>query len=148
MGPKLPDGVTFDDSPNSEGNYHRGLPYFARPARETRAGALQLRDALPELVATTTLRGLECHVQVSKMLPEILKSPAAAHLSALSPGACEEDLVPALRALISSPTAHALKWLNVQSINTRAAETLAQARSLGRMERLFAGMEFPTKSGR
>jgi uncharacterized protein (TIGR02996 family) len=146
--PTLPEGVEFDDNwdevrDDSLASYHRGFPYFAKePYVEgglEERHARRFRDALPEMIATTTLRGLRCSEGFSRHLGEILSTPAAAHFSALSARndpAGREQAVRPVDALISSPAAHTLKWLELSSLTEADADALARVKALGRLTRL------------
>lgn len=141
---KLPRGVGFDDrlDPDPDDyhpNYHRGFPFFAKePYGKERLGARAaqaFRDALPELIETTTMRGLRCDGFLPH-LPLILGSPAAAHLSALSCWRMTETDVraPVIHSLLSSPASRRLRWLYTNYLSPEEVTALAGA-NLDRMER-------------
>jgi uncharacterized protein (TIGR02996 family) len=150
LAPKLPAAVEFLDNllyedDDSAVGYQRGFPYFARPpVMRLGAGARaarRLRDALPEVIATTTLRGLRCFGAFGRHLPVILGSPAAAHLSALAAGA---DMPGTVAAIPSSPTAPALRWLQLEDVDSAAdADQLARATALRRLRRFEGRLDCP-----
>jgi uncharacterized protein (TIGR02996 family) len=153
LGPALPKGVDFHDNSHEQRDdsgaaYHRGFPYFAMEPhvegglnlQNERQCARQFRDALPEVIETTTLRGLKFYGSFSRQLAEILPSPASAHVSALSahnePAAAERR-IGAVEAVVSSPAAHSLRWLHLNYLSSTAdTDTLAGAKGLDRMRRL------------
>jgi uncharacterized protein (TIGR02996 family) len=152
LGPALPKEVGFHDNlqeqrDDSGGGYHRGFPYFAQepygaggmPLQDELHYARQFRDALPEVIETTTLRGLKFYGSFSRQLAEILTSPAAAHLSALSAHndpADAEGRVGAVEAIVSSPAAHSLRWLALNYLrSTPDVDALAGTMALDRMRR-------------
>jgi uncharacterized protein (TIGR02996 family) len=148
LAPKLPAAVGFLDNPeephdDSGAGFHRGFPYFAgepddQDDLELRH-ALELRDALPQVIETTTLRGLRIYF-FTHHLAEILSSPAAAHLSALAVYNApldEDETLARIDTIVSSPAAQRLKWLKLDYIDSDArADVLARAKALGRMRRL------------
>jgi uncharacterized protein (TIGR02996 family) len=143
LGPQLPEAVGFHDNiwverDDTDASYHRGFPYFTRePDVEGEVGARHaraFRDAWPEVIATTTLRGLVCFGGFERHLAEILSSPAAAHLSALS---APNDTAGTVDAILASPAAGALRWLDLTYLTSAAdVDRLARTRGLTRMLRL------------
>jgi uncharacterized protein (TIGR02996 family) len=148
LGPKLPRGVGFRDNireerDDSEASYQRGFPYYA--SEPVAAGgadewaARKFREVLPTVIATTTLRGLWCWGGFSRHLGEILSSPAAAHLTALSAtNDPVQDGQPAsaVQALLSSCSAPGLKWLNLMHLHSTADTNRLARAALGRVRRL------------
>jgi uncharacterized protein (TIGR02996 family) len=148
--PKLPKAVGFHDNPHekrddSGASYHRGFPYFGKEpsVKGMRLAdeqyARQFRDALPEVIATTTLRGFNFSGWFSSQLAEILPSPAAVHIHALS--ADNEPATAGRRRgtvdlIVSSPPAQSLRWLDLHSLGSADAQRLAGSNALQRLRRL------------
>jgi uncharacterized protein (TIGR02996 family) len=118
-GPTLPEGIDFHDNwyeeaDSASAGYHRGFPYFAQ-LRRSEPGmqlhhARQFRDALPQMMATTTLRGLY-HPGLGESFVEILSAPSVAQVSALVVGnsPTHGDTVGTINAIAGSPSVHGLK---------------------------------------
>jgi uncharacterized protein (TIGR02996 family) len=149
LGPQLPKAVGFHDNLHADrddtgASYHRGFPYFAGEPHveggfEARH-AREFRDALPQVIETTTLRGLHCYGGLSRNLAEPLSSPAAAHLTALSvmnDPVEERQPVGAVETILSSAAAPGLDWLHLMHLHSTAdVNRLAGAKALGRVRRL------------
>jgi uncharacterized protein (TIGR02996 family) len=163
--PRLPAGVGFHDSsiPFDRDDafvaYHRGFAYFAgqpyvggSPPGQNHAEVF--RDALPALLAETTIRGLNFH-DFSRYLGTVLDPSAAALLTAISCFNTERgaDGRTAAEVLASCPAAPNLQWIGLYQIDPESdVNTLAAAdfhrlrrfegplwmRSARAMEKLFA----------
>jgi uncharacterized protein (TIGR02996 family) len=149
LAPKLPEAVGFLDNllyedDDSAVSYQRGFPYFARPPLmgfgAGERAARRLRDALPEVIAMTTLRGLRCFGAFDRHLPVILGCPAAAHLSALT---ARNDTPDTVAAILSSPAAPSLRWLHLERLDSAAdADQLARG-ALGRLRQFDGPLDCP-----
>jgi uncharacterized protein (TIGR02996 family) len=148
--PVLPPGVAFrgnwyDNGVHYPSVYQRGFPLFAcdslTEGEFTRDQALRLRDALPEVVRTTTLRGLKLMVWGSRFVADILDTPAAAHLSALSTFR--------LAGALASPITANLQWLEMTGfLEDDDKKALADADALPRLVRLHAILNCPVTTMR
>jgi uncharacterized protein (TIGR02996 family) len=149
LGPSAPEGISFHDNPyeerdDSTARYHRGFPSFASEPHfddlPDPADIRRFRDALPEMIATTTLRGLRFYGVFSQNLHVILDSPAADRLSALAVDNVPADAsrpVGTVGAIIASPCIHNLRWLELRSLHGSAdAVALACAKGFGQLRRL------------
>jgi uncharacterized protein (TIGR02996 family) len=146
LGPKLPASVGFDDNISEEregrANYHRGFPYFVcephfedgLPLTDELNHALAFRDALPQVLETTTLRGLRFCGPFSRHLGAILSSPAAGRLSALSVFNYPESGT--VEAIASSPAAGSLEWLDLSFLDADDTDALCGADGFARLKRL------------
>jgi uncharacterized protein (TIGR02996 family) len=133
---KLPAAVGFHDSSlggrdDEHVAFHRGFPYFAQEpyvggrgvgARE----AIAFREALPQLFATTTIRGLAFDAAMSAHLETVLATPAAKQVSALSLSHHGTSCLSFIKELVPSLAAANLQWLSLSGIDTDDG-TLAKA---------------------
>ncbi len=131
--PKLPAAVGFHDNlynPDDDSlsrSYYRGFPYLmGEPAdvRDEENAADRFRAALPQLLATTTLRGLNFYGSFSRQLHRILLAAECGRLTALSAQSSERGVVD---ALVRSPMAGSLRWLGLGLLTDSDVAAMAAA---------------------
>jgi uncharacterized protein (TIGR02996 family) len=102
----------------------RGFPYLASMKGEydeefpARARAQELRDYLPELFRTTTIRGFRFGLPMTRHLGAILGSAAASELSSLAFQNVSQHTGGAIKALVGSGAIQSLKRLELSHIET------------------------------
>lgn len=152
--PTLPDVFSFFDDyggqhknvADSRSSYYRGFPFFATEPRSNspfiQDRVRAFRDALPELVARTTIRGLNLFGWWTQFLKEILDCPAAGYFSALRPSKEAWHSTSVADAIVSSPIGDSLRWLDMRgsALGEGELRTLADAGVLGRLNRLEASV--------
>jgi uncharacterized protein (TIGR02996 family) len=143
LAPKLPRGVDFHDSrydpdrDDTGSSYHRGFPYFAQqpylgdgwtPAKEEEA-ADRFAAALPEVLARTTLRGLDVSEHFSRQLHRILPAQACGQLSAFADnGSPWGPSTGVVDAVVRSPLRASVRWLDLDVKDAAEATALAAAK--------------------
>ncbi|TXT17871.1 MAG: hypothetical protein FD138_4520, partial [Planctomycetota bacterium] len=134
----------WHDDGDGIGHLRRGFQFCAgEPSDEHRAdesaAAVRFRDALEKLIKTTTVRALMFYGSFSRQLDKILATPAAANLTALEAFNAIDDpdrSVDAVKAILSSPIASRLEWLDLDFLTAQQISQLGKTDKLTRMRRL------------
>jgi uncharacterized protein (TIGR02996 family) len=118
--PVLPSSLVFHDSSldgrdDSAAATHRGFPYFAQEpsahgGQQNAAQAARLRDSLPEVFHTTTIRGLNIQSHI-RHVATVLESTAISQLSALALHDFEYSSSMATDTVVNSAARTSLRWL-------------------------------------